>query len=262
AEDGAPPADAPGTPAGTGAAAADGVPRATAAGAGTAARTDGQPAEDEAWDWVLRGVSFRARPGERIAIVGHTGAGKTSLINLLMRFYEPQRGEILLDGVPIERVDIEALRARIGLVLQDVFIFSRDVAYNIRLGRNDIDDARVRAAAERVGVDRIVARLPRGYQEPLGERGARLSAGERQLLAFARVLAFDPLVLALDEATSAVDSELEARIEQAVDTVLAGRTAIVIAHRLSTIRNADRILVLHRGELREEGTHEELLAKN
>ena len=219
-------------------------------------------AGDVEWDWVLRGISFKVAPGERVAIVGHTGAGKTSIINLLMRFYEPQRGEILFDGVPIHRVPIDELRSRIGLVLQDVFIFSRDVAYNIRLGRTDIDDARVRAAAERVGVDRIVARLPRGYQEPLGERGARLSAGERQLLAFARVLAFDPLVLALDEATSAVDSELEARIEQAVDTVLAGRTAIVIAHRLSTIRNADRILVLHRGELREEGTHEELLAKN
>lgn len=214
------------------------------------------------WDWVLRGISFKVKPGERIAIVGHTGAGKTSLINLLMRFYEPQRGEILFDGVPIHRVGIEELRSRIGLVLQDVFIFSRDVAYNIRLGRNDIEDARVRAAVERVGADRIVERLPRGYEEPLGERGARLSAGERQLLAFARVLAFDPLVLALDEATSAVDSELEARIEHAVDTVLAGRTAIVIAHRLSTIRNADRILVLHRGELREEGTHEELLARN
>ncbi|HEX6940405.1 MAG TPA: ABC transporter ATP-binding protein [Longimicrobiales bacterium] len=211
--------------------------------------------------WVLRGVSFTIEPGERVAIVGHTGAGKTTIINLLMRFYEPQRGQILSDGVPIDRVPVAELRSRIGLVLQDVFLFSRDVGYNIRLGRDDIPDERVRLAVERVGADRVIDRLPRGLAEPLGERGSSLSVGERQLLSFARALAFDPRVLVLDEATSSVDSELEAQIERALDTLMRGRTSLVIAHRLSTVQNADRILVMHRGELREAGTHEELLAR-
>ncbi len=213
------------------------------------------------WDWVLRGISFTVEPGHRLAVVGHTGAGKTSLISLLMRFYEPQQGEILFDGVPINRIEPRALRSRIGLVLQDVFLFSRDIAYNIRLGDDTIDDARVIAAAERVGADAMIQRLPHRYAEPLGERGASLSVGERQLLSFARALAFDPLVLVLDEATSSVDSALEARIEQALDTLMHGRTSIVIAHRLSTVQNADRILVLHHGELREHGTHAELLER-
>ncbi|HEX9106543.1 MAG TPA: ABC transporter ATP-binding protein [Longimicrobiales bacterium] len=211
------------------------------------------------WDWVLRGLSFRVAPGEKLAIVGHTGAGKTSLISLLMRFYEPQRGEILFDGVPISRVPPEELRSRLGLVLQDVFLFSSDVATNIRLGDAAIDDERVAEAAARVGADRMVQRLPQGYQTPIGERGASLSVGERQLLSFARALAFDPLVLLLDEATSSVDSALEQQIEEALEALMHGRTSLVIAHRLSTVQNASRILVLHQGELREEGSHEALL---
>jgi ATP-binding cassette, subfamily B, multidrug efflux pump len=215
--------------------------------------------EDVSWDWVLRGVSFRVPAGSRTAVVGHTGAGKTTLISLLMRFYEPQRGEILFDGVPIRDLPVHVLRARIGLVLQDVFLFSRDIAYNIRLGRSGIDEATAAAAAAEVGAADYIRRLPRGFSEPIGERGASLSVGERQLLSFARALAYDPLALVLDEATSSVDSALEHRIQQATEAVMAGRTSLVIAHRLSTIQSADRILVLHHGQLREQGTHAGLL---
>jgi ATP-binding cassette, subfamily B, multidrug efflux pump len=218
-------------------------------------------ANDAGWDWVLRDINFRIRQGERVAVVGHTGAGKTSLISLLLRFYEPQRGEILLDGVPIRHVPIDQLRARFGLVLQDVFLFSRNVAYNVRLGRAEIDEARVAHAARQVGAHRFIERLPHGYDEPLGERGASLSVGERQLLSFARALAYDPQVLILDEATSSVDSALEERIDQALAILMRGRTSVVIAHRLSTVQNADRIIVLHHGELREQGTHRELLQR-
>jgi ATP-binding cassette, subfamily B, multidrug efflux pump len=216
---------------------------------------------DAAWNWVLRDVSFRIRPGERVAIVGPTGAGKTSIISLLLRFYEPQRGQILLDGVPVRDVDTQQLRERIGLVLQDVFLFSRSIGYNVRLGRDDIDDARVAEALRRVGADTLVSRLPHGHEAPLGERGATLSVGERQLLSFARALAFDPQVLILDEATSSVDSALEQQIEDALATLMRDRTSLVIAHRLSTVQNADRILVLHHGAVREEGTHEALLRR-
>ncbi len=220
----------------------------------------GRTAEGEP-DWVLRGVSFVVEPGEKVAIVGHTGAGKSTIINLLMRFYDVERGRILLDGVPVRELRLDELRARIALVLQDVFLFSQDVGYNIRLGDTSIDDARVAVAAERVGAAPLIERLEHGYRQRLGERGATLSVGERQLVSFARALAFDPEILVLDEATSSVDSELEARIEQATDELLKGRTSLVIAHRLSTVQNADRILVLHHGELREQGTHEELLAR-
>ena len=219
-----------------------------------AQRADGVP------DWVIKGLSFRAVAGEKVAIVGHTGAGKTTIINLLMRFYDVQRGEIRLDGVPIHRARMRDLRARIGLVLQDVFLFSEDVRYNVRLGAS-ISEERLIAAARRVSADRLVCKLPRGYYQPLGERGTSLSVGERQLVSFARALAFDPPILVLDEATSSVDSEIEAQIEAATNELLEGRTSLVIAHRLSTVRGADRILVLHHGELREEGSHVELLAR-
>jgi ATP-binding cassette subfamily B multidrug efflux pump len=211
--------------------------------------------------WVLKGVSFTARPGERVAIVGATGAGKSTIISLLMRFYEATRGEVLFDGVPVRTVPVAELRGRISLVLQDVFLFSEDVSTNIRLGNGDIPDARVREAARRVGADRFIARLPGGYGQPLGERGTSLSVGERQLVSFARALAFDPLVLVLDEATSSVDSEVEAQIDEALGELMRGRTSLVIAHRLSTVQGADQILVLHHGEIRERGTHAELLRR-
>ena len=212
-------------------------------------------------DWILKGVNFRVEPGSKMAIVGHTGAGKTTLVSLLLRFYEPQKGEILLDGVPIREVRIKELRDRIGLVLQEVFLFSQDVGYNIRLGSEQIGDVQIRAAAKRVGATRFIDLLPKKYDQPLGERGSNLSVGERQLLSFARALAFDPAILILDEATSSVDSEVEAQIEEATNELMKGRTSMVIAHRLSTVQGADRILVFHHGEVRETGTHQELLDK-
>ncbi len=210
-------------------------------------------------DWVLKGVSFRAAAGEKLAIVGHTGAGKTTIINLLSRFYDPQKGQILIDGIPVDQVTIRDLRDRIGLVLQDVFLFSDSVDSNIRLGSPDIGEEEIREAAEEIGAAPFIDRLERGYHQELGERGQSLSVGERQLVSFARALAFDPEILILDEATSSVDSEIEARIEEATDRLMKGRTSLVIAHRLSTVQNADRILVLHHGQLCEEGTHQELL---
>ncbi len=216
---------------------------------------------DDEGDWVLRGVSFTARAGERVALVGATGAGKSTVISLLMRFYDVSRGEILFDGVPIRRVRVDELRERIGLVLQDVFLFSDSVAANIRLGSDRIGPEQVRAAADRVGAGPMVERLPLGYEQPLGERGLSLSAGERQLVSFARALAFDPPVLVLDEATSSVDSELEAGIDRALAELMRDRTSVVIAHRLSTVIGAGQILVLHQGEVRERGTHGELLRR-
>jgi ATP-binding cassette, subfamily B, multidrug efflux pump len=216
-------------------------------------KQDGEP------DWVLRDIDLDVRPGEKVAIVGHTGAGKTTLINLLMRFYDPTRGRILLDGVPIHEARLLELRSRIGLVLQDVFLFSESIGYNIRLGSSDISQSAIEAAAARVGASAFIDRYDDGYEHPLGERGATLSVGERQLVSFARALAFDPEILVLDEATSSVDSEIEAKIEAATDELLRGRTSLVITHRLSTVQNADRIVVLHHGEIREQGTHEELL---
>ena len=208
--------------------------------------------------WVLRDVSFTARPGQTLAIVGHTGAGKTTIINLLLRFYEAQRGRILVNGVDVRTIPVEEVRRVIGYVQQDIFLFAGDIASNIRLSAPlPLDE--VRRAAERVGADRIVQRLPGGYDYELGERGSSVSVGERQLLSFARAIAADPAVLVLDEATSAVDSEIEGEIQRALAELMRGRTTIAIAHRLSTIRDADEILVMHHGEVRERGTHRDLL---
>jgi ATP-binding cassette subfamily B protein len=214
------------------------------------------PAEPE---WVLRGVSFTVRPGETLALVGHTGAGKTTVINLLLRFYEPQRGRITLDGVDIRDLPLEELRRAVGYVQQDIFLFADDVATNIRLS-NPLGDAEVAAAAARVGADRLIARLPDGYRHRLGERGSSLSVGERQLLSFARAIAAEPALLLLDEATSSVDSEVEAQIQRGLDVLMEGRTTIAVAHRLSTITRATEIVVLHHGEVRERGTHRALLS--
>lgn len=216
-------------------------------------RADGTP------DWVLRGVRFRVRSGETLALVGATGAGKSTVIQLLLRFHDPQRGEIRLDGIPIRSLGLSDLRGAIALVLQDVFLFSGDIAGNIRLGNDAIGEDRILRAVEEAGALPLIGRLEGGLHHPIGERGANLSVGERQLLSFARALAFDPAILVLDEATSSVDSELEERIEEATARLTRGRSCLVIAHRLSTIRSADRILVLHEGRVAEEGTHEELL---
>jgi ATP-binding cassette, subfamily B, multidrug efflux pump len=222
--------------------------------------TDASLGDDAAPRWVLRDVSFRVAPGERVAIVGATGSGKTTLIKLLDRLYDVQRGRLLVDGVDVRDWDPNALRRRIAVVLQDVFLFSGSVEANVTLGRRDIPRAAVEAAAAHVNADRFVRRMG-GYDAAVRERGSNLSGGQRQLLAFARALAHDPAILVLDEATSSVDPETEALVQDALAKLLEGRTAIVIAHRLSTIEHADRILVLHKGELREEGTHRELLAR-
>lgn len=212
-------------------------------------------------DWVLRDFSLRVRPGERVALVGATGAGKTSVIKLLIRLYEPTRGRILLDGVDLREIPQRELRARIATVLQDVFLFSGTVASNIALGRRDLDRAAVERAARTVEADRFIARLPRGYDTELRERGSDLSAGQRQLLSFARAVAHGGDLLVLDEATSSVDLETEALVQRGLHALLAQRTAIVIAHRLSTIQDVDTIHVLHRGRLVESGSHAELLAR-
>ena len=211
-------------------------------------------------EWVLRGVSFRVGPDQTLALVGHTGAGKTTIVNLLLRFYEPQKGAILIDGADIRGMPVDELRSLIGYVQQDIFLFAGDVASNIRLS-NHLTDEQVARAASRVGADRIVARLPNRYAQVLSERGASISVGERQLLSFARAIAADPAVLVLDEATSAVDSEIELEIQRALAVLMEGRTTIAIAHRLSTIVNADEIIVLHHGQVRERGTHRALMAR-
>ena len=212
-------------------------------------------------EWVLRDVSLHVRPGQSVALVGATGSGKSTIISLLCRFYEIQKGQILVDGIDIADWEVESLRQRISIVQQDVFLFAGDVRTNIRLGNGDITDERIARAARDVNADRFIDRLPDRFTHEVNERGSSLSAGQRQLLAFARALAFDPDLLILDEATSSVDTETETWIQEAVKRLMHARTSIVIAHRLSTIRSADKILVIHHGEIREEGTHDELLKK-
>jgi ATP-binding cassette subfamily B protein len=243
------------------------VPEPVVAPAAKPARLRGAMEFDHVWfaykdeDFVLRDISFKVAPGEKVALVGATGAGKSSIANLVTRFYEFQRGTIRIDGRDIREIHGRALRRQIGLVLQDVFLFGGTVRENLRFGARERSAEEAERALHEVGGARMVGRLPNGLEEEVGERGVYFSMGERQLLAFARALHYDPSILILDEATSSVDVETERVIQEALRRLLEGRTSLVIAHRLSTILDADRILVMHRGELREQGTHEELLAR-
>jgi len=212
-------------------------------------------------DYVLKDISFKINPGETVAIVGHTGAGKTSIINILTRFYDINRGTILIDGNDISRIDKKELRKYISIVLQDVFLFSGTIKTNINMDNDGIEYDKIIESSKFVGADRFIKTLPAQYDEIVKERGATLSVGQKQLISFARALAYDPKILVLDEATSSVDTETEILIQKAIENLLVGRTAIVIAHRLSTIQTADKIIVLHKGEIRETGNHQELLAK-
>ena len=230
--------------------------------------TDGPPedgahggAHEKEPDWVLRDVSFAIEPGETVAVVGHTGAGKTTLISLLMRFYDVQRGAIRIDGVDIKEMNLDELRSRFGVVLQDPFLFSGTVGGNIRLGTARIQDQDVEQAAEDVNLAEFIRTLPGGFKEEVRERGSTLSTGQKQLISFARALAHNPKILILDEATSSVDTETEFRVRDALNRMVEGRTALIIAHRLSTIQRADKIIVMHKGRVREVGSHQQLLAQ-
>lgn len=227
---------------------------------GTTSPLPGTPEADA--EWILRGVSFTVRPNETAAIVGHTGAGKTTITALMMRFYDIQMGQILIDGVDVREQDLNALRRRFGVVLQDPFLFSGTIADNIRLGTKSITAARIEKAADEVNVGDFIRSLPLGFAEPVRERGAGLSTGQKQLISFARALAHDPGILILDEATSSVDTETEYRVRLALTRMITGRTSVLIAHRLSTIQSADTILVMHKGQLREQGTHQQLLSQH
>lgn len=210
-------------------------------------------------DYILKDVSFRIEPGEKVAFVGATGAGKSSILNLIGRYYDVQRGEILIDGVNIREIDKDALRRAIGQVQQDVFIFTGDIKGNISLNNEDISREEIERAAHIVNADSFINKMPNGFDEPVTERGSTLSAGQRQLLSFARTLAYQPTILVLDEATANIDTETESLITQALEKLMEGRTTIMVAHRLSTIQHADKIIVMHKGEIRESGSHQELL---
>ena len=211
-------------------------------------------------NWVLKNISFQVKPGETIALVGHTGSGKTSIISLLNRLYEIQRGKITIDGFSVNSFEPEILRSKIGVVLQDVFLFAGTITENATLRNTEIPFTKVEEAAKLIGMHQFIMQLPGGYHYNVMERGATISQGQRQLLSFMRTLLYDPSILILDEATSSVDTESEQLIQNAIDTLIKGRTSIIIAHRLSTIRKANKIIVLDKGEIKEMGTHEELLA--
>jgi ATP-binding cassette subfamily B protein len=216
--------------------------------------------EDE--NWVLKDISFEVKPGETLALVGATGAGKSSTINILNRFYEIGKGRVTIDGIDIKRYDLDYLRSKIATVIQDVFLFSGSIADNISLNNKEISRERIVEAAKEVGAHEFIERLPGGYDYEVMERGSTLSAGQAQLISFIRALVYDPAILVLDEATSSVDTETELLIQNAIETLMERRTSIVIAHRLSTIQNADKIIVLDHGEIKEMGNHQQLLKLN
>jgi len=220
---------------------------------------DGKAVPGEEWDWILRGVSFTIEPGETVAIVGHTGAGKTTLISLLLRFYDVQKGAVRIDGVDVREMNLQDLRRRCGVVLQDPFLFSGTIADNIRLGSAHVTREAVERAANEVNVAEFIQSLPEGFDSLLQERGNTLSTGQKQLVSFARALAHNPRILILDEATSSVDTDTEFRVREALTRLVEGRTSLIIAHRLSTIQRADKIIVMHKGKVREMGTHQQLL---
>jgi len=234
---------------------------AKAAGEGARVTQKSPPQESDEWDWVLRDVSFTLEPGETVAIVGHTGAGKTTLISLLMRFYDVQQGAIRIDGIDIREMELTELRRRFGVVLQDPFLFTGTIEDNIRLGSSWIKDEAVVEAAEEVNVADFIRSLPDGFKSKMRERGSTLSTGQKQLISFARALAHNPKILILDEATSSVDTETEFRVREALTKMVEGRTSLVIAHRLSTVQRADKIVVMHKSKVREMGTHQRLLAQ-
>jgi ATP-binding cassette subfamily B protein len=216
---------------------------------------------EQVHDWVLRDVTFAIEPGETVAIVGNTGAGKTTLISLLLRFYDVQKGAVRIDGIDVKDMDLVDLRSRFGVVLQDPFLFSGTIGGNIRLGTQRIKDADIEKAAEDVNLAEFIRALPKGFDEEVRERGSTLSTGQKQLISFARALAHEPKILILDEATSSVDTETEFRVRDALNRMVEGRTSLIIAHRLSTVQRADKIIVMHKSQVREMGTHQQLLAK-
>ena len=240
---------------------APGRPAEPSSASSSLSTSTGAPAGDKAPDWVLRDVTFTIEPGETVAIVGHTGAGKTTLISLLLRFYDVQKGAVRIDGVNVKDMDLADLRSRFGVVLQDPFLFSGTIGGNIRLGTARIQDAHVEKAAEDVNLIDFIRALPNGFDEEVRERGSTLSTGQKQLISFARALAHEPKILILDEATSSVDTETEFRVRDALSRMVEGRTSLIIAHRLSTVQRADKIIVMHKSQLREMGTHQQLLTQ-